>query len=101
MTIQEIEECFEVEVGAPTLTLILKNEQRMIGYAGFRDAVCNDGRITIRFRDWQVTIVGQNLKLLWKQMQMQDVRVIRVCKNVPEGDCLVTQIQIEEIEQPF
>ena len=99
MKLQDTEECFEIEMGTPTLTLELSGEQRMVGYSGFRDAVMKSGGITVRFRDWIVIINGENLSFLWRQLQMQDVRLIRVNKRTAEGDCVVTQIQITEIEE--
>lgn len=92
------EACFETETGTPTLTIVLPNEQRMISYCGFRDAVMNGKSITIRFHDWTICIEGKSLDPLWEQFQMQDVRVLRLSREQVEAECRIKRITLEEGE---
>ena len=94
----EQDECYETEMGTPTLTIELSSGQRMIPYAGFRDAVFKGDSITIRFLDWIVVIMGKSLLPLWRQLQMQDVRIIRHSLNDSMSDCSVTAIDVREAD---
>lgn len=95
----EQEECFETELGVPTLTVENPGHQRMIGYSSFLDALMEGNRITVRFRDWLVVITGESLETLWKQFQMQDVRVIRPSKVNPQHGCRIIDIQVSEVSE--
>lgn len=98
--VDEQEECFESETGAPTLTVINSGNQRMIGYSSFCDALMENNRVTIRFRDWIVIVTGDSLEILWRQLQMQDVRLIRKIDAGIEHGCRITDIEIIEVEDP-
>ena len=95
----EQEECFESETGAPTLTVIASDHQRMLAYSSFCDALMEGNRITLRFRDWHVVISGESLGVVWKQFQMQDVRVIRVSNAGTVYGCKISGIEIREIKE--
>ena len=99
--INEKEECFETEMGVPTLTIELAKEQRMISYAGFRDAVLKGNNITISFISWNVIIRGESLLALWQQLQLLDVRVIRCSDSSIEAECSISQIEMLENDDDF
>jgi hypothetical protein len=95
----EPDECFESETGAPTLTVIVSERQHMIAYSGFRDALMESGRITMRFRDWQVVVTGESLEILWRQFQMQDVRLIRLSNAGTAYGSKITGIDLQALEE--
>lgn len=94
----EKDECFETEMGVPTFTVELPNEQRMFPYNSFRNAVLRADRITIELYDWEIAIAGKRLGSLWKQLQLQDVRVIRINPDTTDGQCAISDIEIRLLE---
>lgn len=95
----ELDECFETELGTPTLTVENSGHHRMIGYGSFCDALMDGNRITIRFRDWIVIVTGESLATLWKQLQMQDVKLIRPSKVKPQHGCRIANIEVTEVSE--
>jgi hypothetical protein len=95
----EPDDCFESETGTPSLTMVVSEGQRMIAYSGFCDALMERDRITMRFRDWKVVVMGVSLEILWRQLQMQDVRLIRLSTAATSYGCKITGIDLQAVEE--
>ena len=93
------DECFETETGVPTLTIEVTGTATMIPYSSFRQAVFQEDQIEIECYDWQIEIEGQRLSSLWRQLQMQDVRVIRRSSGAADGPCLISEIKMTQIQE--
>lgn len=93
------DECFETEVGVPTLTVEIARTATMFPYSSFRQAILQDERIVIELFDWQIVLVGERLSSLWRQLQMQDVRVIRTSGEGSDGSCLVSEIKLARTQE--
>ena len=93
------DECFETETGVPTLTIEIAGVATMVPYSSFRQAVFENEQIAIEFYDWQMVIVGERLSTLWRQLQLQDVRVIRPSGGAVDGSCFVSRIKLARIQQ--
>ena len=91
-------ECFETEVGTPTLTVELEAESRMLPWGTFQDAVLNDEGVLLRLSPYEIRIEGDLLGDLWKSIQLQDVRVIRKLDSVADGETHVRSLSMEKIE---
>jgi len=99
MAIEDIDDSFETEMGVPHLTVELSSEQKMFPYHSFCNAVFQGNRITIELNDWQITIEGKRLSSLWRQLQVQDVRVIRCNSDRADGQCFVSAIVVKQLEE--
>ena len=99
MTIENIDESFETEMGIPIFTIELPEHEQMFPYSSFRNAVFKGNRITMEFYDWKITINGKRLSSLWKQLQLQDVRVIRCNSDSGDGQCFVYSIEVKQLEE--
>jgi len=96
----ENDECFGTEMGIPTFTVELPDEQRMFPYSSFRNAAMKGDRITIELYDWEIGITGQHLSSLWEHLQLQDVRVIRSNSECVDDECCVSSIEVMQHEAP-
>ena len=90
---KEVEDCFEVDPGTPTLTVILNESARMIPYHSFIGATREQSSIRIEFDRWELEIEGANLASLWRALQLQEVRWLQVATaemaEELEGDCVI------------
>lgn len=74
----ECDEPYEVSPGCPTVTFELADGPLMLPWSSFASGILREGRIELNFQEWRVEIEGRNLGEVWKLLQMQDLRVIRV-----------------------
>ena len=93
------EECFETETGVPTLTVETAGEMRMFPYSSFRDAVLKEDYVTIQLFEWEIIIHGKRMNSLWRQLQMQDLRVIRPNPGAAGGSCVISSIEVSRTEE--
>lgn len=95
----EKDECFETETGVPTLTIETAGEIRMFPYSSFRHATLKEDRITVELFEWEIIIHGKQLNSLWRQLQMQDLRVIRPNPGALGGSCAISSIEVSRTEE--
>ena len=100
--ILEVEDCFGMEAGTPTLTVILEDVERMIPYHSLVGGRFVGNLIELTFQEWSVSIGGHHLGPLWSAFQLQDVRWVRAVAGVDadglDGECAVTSLGIESEE---
>ena len=95
-------DCYEIEVGCPTLTLVLASEERMFPYSGFAWGRFEEAAIELGFEEWTIHILGRDLAGLWRALQLHDVRWIRARQEhdaeISSGDCLVTEVRLVAVD---
>jgi hypothetical protein len=74
----ESDEPYEVASGCPTITFDLEGESLMLAYSSFVSGSFKGDRIELIFQEWRVEIEGENLGEVWKLLQMQDVRGLKL-----------------------
>lgn len=72
------DEPYEVAAGCPTITFELADGSLMLGYSSFASGQFKGGRIELGFQDWRIEIEGDNLTEVWRLLQMQDLRAVRL-----------------------
>ena len=85
-------------MGTPTVTVVLAGREHMLPWASFVDADLEGGRIRVRFTGWELTLQGRDLRELWREIQLQDVRVLRTAALVEAGDCRLDRIDLQPLE---
>ncbi|MBB5353870.1 hypothetical protein HNR46_004134 [Haloferula luteola] len=90
--------CFDIEVGTPTLTVELPGKQQMLPWSSFLGGDWEGNCIRLRFTGWELILHGRELRELWRELQLQDVRAVRTLQEVEEGDCEVERMNIRSCE---
>jgi len=92
----EVRECYEVEPGCPTLTVVWLSKQTMIPWSRFTSGEFTPDNLTLQFgAKTSVVIRGKNLEEIWRAAQMQDLRLIRPSKESDNGKCRILSLVIE------
>jgi len=92
----EVRECYEVEPGCPTLTVVWFSKETMIPWNQFSQGECTPGEIVLKFGpSFTVKICGENLDEIWRASQMQDLRAVRPTEESDNGKCRVLTLEIE------
>ncbi|GAA5481999.1 hypothetical protein [Haloferula sargassicola] len=90
--------CFDVEMGTPTLTVELPGKQQMLPWSSFLGCDWEGDCIRLRFTGWELVLHGRELRELWRELQLHDVRVVRTLREVEEGEFLLKTL--ESVECP-
>lgn len=91
------DEPYEVAPGCPTLTFNLGNESLMFPYSSFTSGKFKKDSIELMFQEWRVEIEGNYLLDLWKLLQLQEIRSLKLSSNTSaaiEQGCNVKIIRI-------
>jgi hypothetical protein len=92
----EVRDCFEVEPGCPTLTVVWLSKETMIPWNQFSQGEFTPGEITLKFGPTlTVRISGEELEEVWRAAQMQDLRRIRPTQESDNGKCRVLTLELE------
>ena len=92
----EVRECFEVEPGCPTLTVVWLSKETMIPWNQFSQGEFTPGEIALMFGSrLTVKICGDDLEEIWRAVQMQDLRRIRPTEEADNGKSRVLTLEIE------
>lgn len=92
----EVRECYEVEPGCPTLTVVWLVKETMIPWNQFTLGEFTPDKIVLQFgTKLSVEICGKDLEELWRASQMQDLRMVRPSQESDNGKCHVLSIVIE------
>ncbi|MDA7865146.1 hypothetical protein N9062_01735 [Akkermansiaceae bacterium] len=92
----EVRECYEVEPGCPTLTVVWLSKETMIPWNQFSQGEFTPGEIVLTFGpSFTVKISGEDLEEIWKASQMQDLRSVRASQETDNGKCRVLTLDIE------
>ena len=109
MTEIDNDDCFESEMGVPTLTIREGNQEHMIPWVTFLGGKfsLHEGegleKIELRFQGVEVHLEGRRLRTLWEKSQLQDLRWVREITD-PTGENenqegIVTSIQLVTSEE--
>ncbi|MFD2256848.1 hypothetical protein ACFSSA_09185 [Luteolibacter algae] len=93
----EIDEPFEVMQGCPTVCFKVGGNATMLPWSAFSSARISNDRITLEFGDRIVTVEGNLLEVLWRLIQLQDVREVKVGGEADAKQCRIEAITIGEI----
>ena len=92
----EIRECFEIEPGCPTLTVVWLVKETMIPWSRFSSGEYIPDQISLEFGDkLSVVIKGRDLDEVWRAAQMHDLRLIRASEEKDRGKCRILSISIK------
>ena len=92
----EVRECYEVEPGCPTLSVVWLSKETMIPWHQFSQGELTPGEIELNFGPrLSVKIRGKGLDELWRASQMQELRMVRPSQESDNGKCHVRSISIE------
>lgn len=89
------DEPYEVAPGCPTISFDLEDESLMLAYSSFVSACFKGDRIELHFQEWRIEIEGKELDDLWRLLQMQDMRALRLssqASDVRSGECRITKL---------
>lgn len=90
----EVDEPFEVMPGCPTVCFKFGDEATMLPWSAFSAGRFSKDRITLEFGDRIVTVEGISLEELWRVIQLQDVREVRVLVEGDSSRCRVEKIVV-------
>jgi hypothetical protein len=96
------DEPYEVAPGCPTISFDLGDESLMLAYSSFASGNFKGGRIELIFQEWRIEIDGENLGDVWKLLQMQDLRLVRLSSGKCDGShgiCKVRKIVATKLDE--
>jgi hypothetical protein len=92
----EVWECYEVEPGCPTLTVVWLSKETMLPWNQFSQGEFTPGEIALKFGSrLTVKICGDDLEEIWRAAQMQDLRRVRPTEESDNGKCRVLTLEVE------
>jgi hypothetical protein len=92
----EVRECFDLEPGCPTLTVVLDEGESMLPWSRFESGEYTDSRIDLFFGEKTVVVIeGESLRKIWEAVQLQDLRQVRLSRESDNGQSQVTSLMVD------